>query len=314
MDYRDPTRPTLRQLQYFVAVAEHGAFGRAADALSVSQPSLSTQLSTMEDELGVKLFERTSRKVKLTVQGERLLPRARILLQELREFRAAARGAVGLFGDRLSIGVLPSVGAYFMPVANRQLHKLHPDLRLVVQEGSTVQLLDMLRAGRVDVVIGTPTQEPQVESVPLFSETLWACAAPDDPLSSQTGPVGLEALKGKPLLSLSPEFRLARIVETLAQAAGAFVSRDYEGGSLDAVRQMAVMGAGVAVLPSLYALAEAVRDPEFVVRRIDHPDAIHEIFLHWRRGSPLRDDCLTLSKHLISVKRQIRDARKERFR
>ena len=309
-----PSRPTLRQIQYFVAVAEHGGFGAAAEALSVSQPSLSKQLATMEAELGVLLFERTSRRVKLTSFGTELLPRGRAILQEVREFRAVARGSKGLFGDRLSIGVLPSIGAYFMPVANRRLHRLFPNLRLLVQEGPTVQLLAMLKDGHLDVVIGTPRNDPDVASRFLFAETLWACAASDDPLSAVTGPLTLDDLAGKPLLSLSSAFRLAEIVERLAREAGTYVSRDYQGASLDAVRQMAVMGAGVAVLPSLYALAEAVRDPEFVVRRIDHPEAVHEIALLWRRASPMHDDCLQLAEHLISVKQEIRDARTEPFR
>ncbi|MEM7642548.1 MAG: LysR substrate-binding domain-containing protein [Pseudomonadota bacterium] len=308
-----PARPTLRQLQYFVAVADHGAFGAAAQALAVSQPSLSKQLATMEDELGVILFERTSRRVKLTSAGERLLPRGRVILQEVREFRAVARGSAGPFGDKLTIGVLPSIGAYFMPTVNRRLHRLYPRLRLAVREGATVQLLAMLREGRLDAVIGTPVNGPDVVSHPLFSETLWACAAADDPLSAGTGPVTLDDLAGKPLLSLSAEFWLAKIVERLAEEAGTFVSRDYQGASLDAVRQMAVMGAGVAVLPSLYALAEAVRDPEFIVRRIDHPQAVHDIALIWRRASPLEADCLDLGGHLIAVKQEIRAARSERF-
>lgn len=314
MDITSPPRPSLRQLQYFVAVADHAAFGLAAQALSVSQPSLSKQLATMEGELGVTLFERTSRRVKLTSPGEKLLPRARAILQEVREFRAVARGAIGLFGDKLAIGVLPSIGAYFMPIANRRLHRLYPQLRLAVQEGSTVQLLAMLKDGRLDAVIGTPTNDPDVVSHPLFAETLWACAAPDDPLSAGSAPLTLAQLSQRPLLSLSSEFRLAQIVDRLAEQAGAYVSRDYQGASLDAVRQMAVMGAGVAVLPSLYALAEAIRDPEFVVRRIDHPEAAHDIALHWRRSSPLQDDCLELAEHLIAVKKEIREARAEQFR
>lgn len=309
-----PARPSLRQLQYFVAVADHGAFGLAAQALSVSQPSLSKQLATMEDELGVRLFERTSRRVKMTSTGEKLLPRARVILQEIREFHAIARGSIGLFGDKLAIGVLPSVGAYFMPIANRRLHHLYPRLRLAVQEGSTLQLLALLKEGRLDAVVGTPTTDPDVASQVLFAETLWACAAPDDPLSAAATPITLADLAQRPLLSLSSEFRLATIVERLAEEAGAHVSRDYQGASLDAVRQMAVMGAGVAILPSLYALAEAIRDPNFVVRRIDHPAAVHEIALHWRRASPLRDDCLQLAEHLIAAKREIREARTEQFR
>ena len=306
-------RPTLRQLQYFVAVADHGAFGAAADALAVSQPGLSKQLATMEEELGSVLFERTSRRVMLTPVGEALLHRARAILQEINEFRAVARGSVGLFGNRLSIGVLPSIGAYFMPVATRRLHRLYPDLRLAVREGTTIQLLSLLREGKIDIVIGTPTNEPDFASVPLFAETLWICAASDDSLMVQDGPVTLADLSDKPLLSLSSGFRLTEIVEQLARQAGTFVSHDYQGASLDAVRQMAVMGAGVAVLPSLYALAEAVRDPEFVLRRIDHPDAIHEISLHWRRSSPIQDDFQRLAEELIVVKQHIREAREGRF-
>lgn len=306
-------RPTLRQLQYFVAVADHNAFGAAAQALAVSQPSLSKQLAIMEDELGAPLFERTSRRVTLTPLGRLLLGRARIILQEVREFRAVAQGSVGLFGDRLSIGVLPSIGAYFMPTANRRLHALYPDLRLIVQEGATVQLLDLLRSGKLDAVIGTPDNAPEFRSIPLFTETLWVCAASDDPLSHDKTPIGIADLKGRPLLALSPEFTLADVVERLAAEAGAYVSRDYQGGSLDAVRQMAVMGAGIAVLPSLYALAEAVRDPEFVVRRIDHPLAVHEIALHWRRASPLGADFEQLATRLIDVKQEIRQARTGQF-
>lgn len=306
-------RPSLRQIEYFVAVAEYEAFGIAADKLGVTQPSLSKQLATMEDELGGKLFERTSRRVTLTPLGRKLLTKARAILQDAREFRAIARGSVGLFGDRLSIGVLPSVGAYFMPIANRRLHTLYPDLRLIVQEAATIQLLDQLQDGRIDAVVGSWTNDPNVRSIALFTETLWICAASDDPLSAKKGPVKLEDLAGRPLLALSPEFRLADIVEQLAQNAGAYVSRDYQGSSLDAVRQMAVMGAGIAVLPSLYALAEAVRDPEFVVRRIDHDTAAHEIFLHWRRASPLTSDFQKLAEDLIAVKSEIREARGQRF-
>ncbi|MEM8837134.1 MAG: LysR substrate-binding domain-containing protein [Pseudomonadota bacterium] len=306
-------RPTLRQIEYFVAVADYGAFGTAADALAVSQPSLSKQLSTMEEELGAALFERTSRRVTLTPLGRTLLARGRSILQEVREFRSIAKGSIGLFGDRLSLGVLPSIGAYFMPIANRHLHRLYPDLRLIVQEGATVQLLDLLREGRVDAVIGTPTNEPDFQSISLFAETLWICTATDDPLSDATDAVTLDDLSDRPLLSLSPGFALANVVERLAAKAGTFVSRDYQGASLDAVRQMAVMGAGVAVLPSLYALAEAIRDPEFVVRRIDHPSAVHEIALHWRRSSTLNEDFARLADVLISVKREIREARHERF-
>ncbi|HEV8033882.1 hydrogen peroxide-inducible genes activator [Yoonia sp.] len=306
-------RPTLRQIEYFVAVAEYGAFGAAADALAVSQPSLSKQLSTMEQELGIRLFERTSRRVSLTPTGRAVLARGRSILRDVRDFKAIARGTTSLFAAKLSIGVLPSIGAYFMPIANRRLHNLYPDLRLVIQEGATRPLLQLLKDGTIDAVIGTPTNEPEFDSAPLFEEALWVCAASDDPISLGSGPVTLSDLANSPLLSLSAEFRLNDIVEQLARKAGTYLSRDYEGGSLDAVRQMAVMGAGVAILPSLYALAEAVRDPEFKVRRLDHPDAVHPVALHWRRTSPAAEDFISLAKDLIIVKQEIRALRVQRF-
>jgi LysR family hydrogen peroxide-inducible transcriptional activator len=301
-------RPSLRQIQYFVAVADHEAFGPAARSLNVTQPSLSKQLAEMEAQLGVKLFERTSRKVALTPVGRLLLVKARTLLQDAHEFRALALGNSGLFGSRLAIGVLPSVGAYLMPIASRQLHSLYPDLRLVVQEGATNDLIAQLGQGKLDAVIGTQTSQPGVESISLFAETLWICCASEDPLCRQHDPVSLRDLEGRTLISLSPEYKLAAIVERIAQLANAFVSRDYQSGSLDAVRQMAVMGAGVAVLPSLYALGEAVRDPDFVVRRIDHVDALHEVFLHWRSRSSHSADFAKLADHLTGIEQDIRSA------
>ena len=301
-------------MEYFVAVADHGAFGAASETLAVSQPSLSKQISVMEEELEAILFERTSRRVKLTPKGRLLLDKARAILKDVKEFRAIAQDSLGLFGNRLAIGVLPSIGAYFMPIANRRLHLLYPELRLMVREAATVQLLDLLRAGKVDAVIGTPNNSPDFKSISLFSETLWICAAGDDPLSKSQDPVSISDLKGRPLLALSPEFTLADVVERLAEEADAYVSRDYQGGSLDAVRQMAVMGAGIGVMPSLYALAEAIRDPEFKVRRIEHPQAFHKVALHWRRASPNEADFIELAEKLIEVKQEIRKSRADQFR
>ncbi len=306
-------RPTLRQLQYFVAVAEYGSFGIAAERLAVSQPSLSKLLAGMEDELGLVLFERTSRRVALTAMGATLLPRARAILLDVEDFRAAARGVADPFDNRLNIGVLPSVGAYYMPLANKRLHQRFPNLRLAIHEGSTVELLNQLRDGHLDAVIGSTIESEHVTSRFLFSETLWICAAEDDPLSQSKEPVTLADLAGRPLLSLRPGYALTRIVEHLAELAGTKVSRDYQGSSLDAVRQMAVIGAGVAVLPSLYALAEAIRQPDFVVRRLDHPEALHPVALHWRSSSPMAEAFERLAKALIAVKEEIRAARTDPF-
>lgn len=279
----------------------------------MSQASLSKQLATIEDELGCTLIECTSRRVTLTPLGRRLLGLGRGIIREVEEFRSIASGSEGLLGGRLSIGVPPSVGAYFMPIANRRLHALFPKLFLAVREGTTSHLMDFLREGDVDAVVGMPTNNPNVQSIRLFSESLWLCAASDDPLSSKTEPVRLEELKERLLLSLGPGFTLHETAQAVAAKAGTYVSREYHGASLDAVRQMSVIGGGIADLPSLYALAEAVRDPEFVVRRIDDVDAEYEIALHWRRSSRNSEDFAQLAQELKTVKREIVAAPDERF-
>lgn len=101
----------------------------------------------------------------------------------------------------------------------------------MVQEGATRQLLDLLKDGTIDAVIGTPTNDPEFNSAPLFEEALWVCAASDDPLSLRTGPVTLSDLADSPLLSLSAGFSLHDLVEQLARKAGTYLSRDYEGES-----------------------------------------------------------------------------------
>ena len=306
-------RPTLRQLEYFVAVADHGAFGPAADALAVTQPSLSKQIAVLEDALGLALFERTSRTVRLTRSGAALLEEARGVLAGARAFKEAARRLRADEALRLRAGVLPSIGAYFMPRVRDRLRRSFPDVGLSLVEGASRDLLERLGEGGLDFVVASRAERSGLVSKPLFEETLWICSAPDDPLMGAETPVGVEALAGRTLLTLAPEFHLTGIVAHLASLAGAEMSEEYRGVSLDAIRQMAVAGAGVAVLPSLYALGEAVRDPDFRVRRIDHADAAHPVFLYWRRSAP--DPALfeRLAGEMIEEKLAIRAERAAKF-
>lgn len=306
-------RPTLRQLQYFIAVAEHHAFGPAADALAVTQPSLSKQIAALEGELGLVLFERTSRKVRLTGAGEALLDPARGAIEAAHAFKQSAARLAGERERRLRAGVLPSIGAYFMPRFGERLRRTASEIRLSLEEGASRELLSRLAAGRLDFVMASVSDVAGLEHRALFEETIWICSAPDDPLMADEAPAPLEALAGRVLITLGPEFHLTRIVERLAGRAGARLSEDYRGASLDAVRQMAVSGAGVAVLPSLYALGEAIRDPALKVRRIDDPEARHPVRLYWRRGSPDAGLFDRLAEEMIAEKLQIRSERAARF-
>jgi LysR family hydrogen peroxide-inducible transcriptional activator len=294
-------RPTLRQLQYLVAVADTGKFHEAARMLNVSQPSLSAQIAEAEQQLGAVLVERGRHGAIMTPLGEEVVRRARLILIQVEDLKAFTLRPSGEVAGRYRLGTVPTIGPYLLPGAIKELHRLYPELRMSVREARTADLDERLMDGRLDMIISTPEDHVNGAFMELFEETLVVCAAQEDELSAKSGPVDLEALKGRELLSLGPGHRLSLIIQQLATAAGAHVSTEYEGTSLDAVRQTASMGEGVAILPNLYAVVEAQRDPGQVVRPIRHKLARRKIGLIWREGSPLAEPIMEMGNVLRSV-------------
>lgn len=279
-------RPTLRQLQYIVAVSETGRFHEAAKRLHVSQPSLSAQIADVEQQLGIQLIERGRGGALMTPHGEEFVRRARLILRDVEDLKTAMRSQDGALSGRVRLGVLPSVGPYLLPPVVKDLHRSYPQLRLVVEEHWTDRLHARLLDGTLDCVISTPEDHKQMSSALLFEEDLWVCAAPDDELAG-TGPVKIQDLKGREILSVGQSQRLNRVVHELAETAEANMSTVFTGTSLDAIRQMAATGAGVAILPAIYALSEASRDADLVLRRLDHTLAQRRVALIWRPTSPM---------------------------
>lgn len=280
-------KPTLRQLEYIVAIAETGSFSDAAKRTFVSQPSLSTQVKDMELELGASLLERSSLGAILTPIGEVVVARARIILRDVETLKHLTRESENSLAGQVRLGVLPSIGPYLLPQAVRKLHRQYPDLRISVREERTVDLYSHLRDGRFDVIISTAEDSNDTNNIPLVQENLYICVAPDDALATLRDPVSISELANRELLSLGYGHKLTQIVQNLADLSGGVVSSEYEGTSLDAIRQMASMGGRVAILPSLYAISEAKKDPDLFVRPIDHPMASRKVSLLWRQSSPL---------------------------
>lgn len=281
-------RPTLRQLQYIVAVSETGRFHEAAKSLNVSQPSLSAQIADVEQQLDIQLIERGRNGALMTPQGEEFVRRARLILRDVEDLKSAMKSEKGALSGRIRLGVLPSVGPYLLPPVVKDLHRSYPQLRLVVEEHWTDTLQTRLLDGTLDCVISTPEDHKDMASALLFEEHLWVCAAPDDPLAG-SGPVRIEALKDREILSVGQSHRLSRTVQSLADEAEAKMSGVFTGTSLDAIRHMAATGAGVALLPAIYALSEASRDADLVLRPLDHPIAMRRVALIWRSTSPMAD-------------------------
>ena len=283
-------RPTLKQMQYLVAIADRGSFRNTAALMNVSQPSLSNQIQDMELELRTRLVERGRRGAILIPAGEDVVRAARGILNSVERMKDNATRSSSSLSGRIRLGVIPSIGPYLLPHVTGTLHAMHPDLRISVQDQRTIVLDRMLKEGKVDVLISTREDHANTQSIKLFEEELWIGVAPDSPLANRKSPVKLDELAGQQLLSIGPGNQINLAIQNLAKLSGAFVSSEYEGNGLDATRIMAAMGAGVAVLPSLYALLEARRDQDLCVRKIKDISTSRTISLVWRDTSPLEDD------------------------
>ena len=270
-------RPTLRQMEYIVAVHQLGSFGLAAEVMHVSQPSLSNQVATGEADLGVRLFDRGRGGVRTTAKGLEFITRARRILSDVQGLRGAMLSDAP-FGGRLRLGVLPSIGPYLLPQAMTALHREEPELRVIVREENTLSLDEGIRNERFDAIISTPEDHPNTVQHPLFVEPLWVAVAHDHPLVGRTR-VEAADLAGQRLLTLDTGHRLARIVYGIAGASGATVSDDYEGTSLDSIVLMAATGAGVGVLPDLFARRQGIHRSEVRVMPLSMPDADRVISL-----------------------------------
>lgn len=264
-------RPTLRQMEYIVTVHQLGSFGLAAETLNVSQPSLSNQVAAVETDLGVRLFERGRAGSRTTARGLEFVTRARRILSEVEALRGAMLSDLP-FGGRLRLGVLPSIGPYLLPQAMKTLHETEPNLRVIVREENTLSLDEGIRNGRFDAIISTPEDHPNTFQRQLFVEPLWVAMSQDHPLVGRTQ-VTADDLAGQRLLTLDTGHRLARIVYGIAGASGATVSDDYEGTSLDSIVLMAATGAGIGILPDLFARRQGIHRSEVCVMPLAIPGA-----------------------------------------
>lgn len=189
-------RMELQQMRYVVAVAETRNFTRAAEQCSVVQSALSHQIARVERELGAKLFERTSRRVRLTPAGEAFLPAARQCLHAAERASAEVAAAVGEVRGRLAVGVIPTVAAVDIPGAMREFRERHPHVRISLRVGRSEDFVEQVKDGALDVAfLGLPTtaQLSGVEARELARDRLVAVVAPGHPLAGRAR-VGLRRL------------------------------------------------------------------------------------------------------------------------
>lgn len=277
--------PTLRQLEYLIAIADLRNFGRAAQACNVSQPTLSQQLRSLEDRLGVVLIERNTSGAELTPVGREIVMRARRLLVEAEDIRDLARRAGDRLAGTLRFGVTPTLGPYLMPPIVAALHREQPDLRLHIKEGIPEEQALQLARGALDMLLGPlPIEGSGLIVEPLFRERLFLVAAADHPLA-KIPDLHFDQLRGAQVLSLDRRHHLHRQVASICSEFGMELLRDYEGTSLDSVHQMATSGIGLAVLPELYFRSDVAGRPGVVLLEPTGFELTRSIAAAWRSGA-----------------------------
>lgn len=289
---------SLKQLQYFAAIAEYGSFRQAAFRLNITQPTLSNQVGVMEKALKIQLFERTRKGINTTPQGRELLLSARRVLEEAQGFNTQAAllsgGGIGTY----RLGVTPTLGPYLLPHILSTIHSTHTDLKLYVRENAPSDLETGLINGQHDLILTTlPIMSNELIVAPLFREPLKLALPQDHRLANKTR-ITRSDLLGELVLTIGEHHLFHRQITELCEQVGAQTRRDYEGTSLDTLRQMVVMGMGIAFLPALYAKSEIRDKEELRVTEVEGISVARNHALVWRNTSPLASFYKRLSEEI----------------
>ncbi len=288
-------RITLKHLRYFEALARHRHFGRAAEAVSISQPALSLQMKELEDILGAPLLERGPRQISLTELGEDFTFRARDILCRVDELAALARASAWPLSGRLRIGIIPTVAPYLLPQVMRELGQRFPDLALHPREAVTAKLVRDLAEGRLDLaLVALPVSEPSLTEHPLFEEDFLLVRH----ASQSAAPVPrLEDLARMPLLLLEEGHCFRDQAIAACKLPRTPAGEIMEGSSLSTLVQMVAAGLGVTLIPEMAAAVEG-RSAEVVLHRLAKPRPSRTVGLVWRQSNPLSESYRALAADL----------------
>ena len=281
-------QPTLKQLRYLCAVAEHQHFGQAASSCHVSQSTLSAGIGELEDALGVSLVERNNRRVFLTLLGQEVVERARDLLVNVEDMISLCAGAGEPCQGRMRMGVSPTVAPYLLPNLLSQVRIRHPAFKLFIREDLSQALVDSLLAGELDVLLlALPFPTEQVETMSLFEDDFFLACPDSHPLANRTVLKSAD-LKGESLLLLEEGHCLRDHALEACKLRDSQVSLPYQATSLATIVQMVANDIGVTLLPGMAVKAGIVGDTALKVRAFDQANVTRKIGLMWRRKTPRR--------------------------
>ena len=284
---------TIRQMQYFEALAQTLHFGRAAELAGVSQPALSSQIAEMEEKLGCALFER-GRQVRLTEDALALLPRIESVLAQLRDIEGMARRGRPAMEGRFRLGIIPTVAPYLLPQILPVLRQRYPGLRVELREAITATLVEEGAAGRIDAfVAATPLDFPGLVTDDLFADRFFLAVPVDDP-GFVDPPVPPDSLALERLMLLEEGHCLREQALAVCRTVKPVIMANYGATSLTTLLQMVAHGLGVTLIPEMAARSAEQASGIRIVPFAD-PMPARQLCLAWRRSSPRHNECAELA-------------------
>ena len=306
MSVLDPLPVSIRQLQYIVAVADLGGFRRAAEACHVAQPSLSAQIAQAERALGVQIFERNQRRVRMSLAGAAVVEQARRTLVVAGELRELARHLADPFRRTVRIGVIPTVCPYLLPDITPALSKAFPDLSVNWSEEQTAGLVRNVQEGTIDAaILALESHIGNLDYERLGRDVFVLAAAPRHPLMTTGKPVSPRVLDGETVLLLGDGHCFREQALALCGRAGASEA-GFHATSLATLVQMVSAGSAVTLLP-LLSVAVENRRGQLRVRPFVAPGPGRTLVFAWRRHSATREAFTKLAAVLrAAVARRMR--------
>ncbi|MDX1781386.1 MAG: LysR substrate-binding domain-containing protein [Thalassovita sp.] len=297
---------TLKQLEYFVALAERRNFGRAAETVHISQPALSVQIRELEAQLGQQLVERKAREVALTPFGRTILDHAERVLGEMQALKERARWNEGLSGQ-LRLGVIPTIAPYVLPAALAALRARDIRLDVRVQEGKTNRLIESLRAGELDVALmALPSRETGMTELPLFEDRFLLAGTETRlqalaPLREAPRPTSLEASQ---LMLLEDGHCLTDQALEICGRGRGHAQINMGASSLATLSRLVAAGFGLTLMPELAIASEVPASPSLQLMHFAEPQPSRQIGLVHRKITQSGDWLQELAEILIDAGRE----------
>lgn len=283
-------QPTLKQLRYLCALAQHQHFGNAAKSCHVSQSTLSASIVELEEVLSISLVERNNRSVLLTSVGSEVVERAKGVLTDVDDIVSLCEASREPFQGTIRLGVIPTIAPFILPSMLNSLRAQYPLCKLFVREDLSKSLVDALQVGELDVLLlALPFPADQTDTLNLFEDPFYLAAMPDSRLV-KSGKLRTRDLQGAEMLLLEEGHCLRDHALEACKLREKDVTIPYQATSLTTIVQMVANGIGATLLPKMATDAGIADGTNLVLRPFDEPDVGRQIGLMWRKKTPRKHE------------------------